>query len=227
MRLLVLQAVLISALYQAAWAYDLWDLSPEEQLALEEVLEAAYYNPETRNEDPETNKPVIPPYTFVQGGAGEGKQHLGPNLIPNKPRIVPEINPPVYDNPPNPCSATDMDTLKTEVESVNKAALAITCRCAADWDDEGVDCAEARKCCIPQMPNKADFVKDFQEAGKKPDDNDIFQDIGFSKRSSFVNPNEYRANPKVRRNRYFVGPAKKTVVAKKSPQLASGRLPVM
>ena len=76
MRLLVLQAVLISALYQATWA--LWDLTPEEEMALEAVFAQAgadglgyypevYYNPETRNEDPDTNKPVIPPNTFVQG----------------------------------------------------------------------------------------------------------------------------------------------------------------
>ena len=75
MRLLVLQAFLISALYQVTWAY--LDLSPEEQLALEELFAEAgaaelyypeaYYNPETRNEDPDTNKPVIPPNTFVQG----------------------------------------------------------------------------------------------------------------------------------------------------------------
>ena len=53
------------------------------------------------------------------GGAGEGKQHLGPNLIPNKPRIVPEITPPVYDNPPNPCSSKDMENCKSLLQVTN------------------------------------------------------------------------------------------------------------
>ena len=68
----MLQVIAICALFQSAWAY--WDLSPEEQVALENMLAGAgggyyddAYNPETRNEDPNSNKPVIPPNTAVAG----------------------------------------------------------------------------------------------------------------------------------------------------------------
>lgn len=258
----MLQVIAICALFQSAWAY--WDLSPEEQVALENMLAGAgggyyddAYNPETRNEDPNSNKPVIPPNTAVAGGAGEGKQHLGPNLIPNKQRIVPEISPPVYDNPPNPCPSVGEKKHTIDVESETKADMNIVCKCQEGWEREGVDCVEAQACCIPNMPNEASFVEQFQQVGQATEeDNDIFQNI-YSKRSryhqgekkaghvakkspvvkrgsNFVGRtdefNRFRPQSKLRmdrRNKYFQGGYKSNVVAKKSPELSGAHLPVM
>ena len=57
-----------------------------------------------RDEEHELYSPLITGYKYVSGGAGEGRQHLGPNGdIPNRPEVKTDEELPAFCDPPNPC----------------------------------------------------------------------------------------------------------------------------
>ncbi|XP_071800708.1 neuroendocrine protein 7B2-like isoform X1 [Asterias amurensis] len=206
MHLYFIAFIVASALYLVSGTYP---ISPSDRLALRSYLREALLGdmdevmvgPATREESAANNKLIIPPNTFVSGGAGEGKQHLGASgKIPNKQVALPEVRP-GYSTPPNPCPKTmdkdGRDIVKSEVHP------RLVCYCMSGWEDTGSDedCTESDNCCLAQMPNTADFVNQYQQAGE---------------------PKEQSYMP-FKRNQFHDGEQRVQLVAKKSPEIIAKR----
>ncbi|XP_071511674.1 uncharacterized protein [Diadema setosum] len=155
-------------------------LSLKDKLALKDLLMGGNYydfpvGPSPRDlENTATNsKVVIPPLTFIAGGAGEGVQHLGAEGdIPNRQNPIPEVSS-QYDNPPNPCP--QLEDLTNKMRVYSKIHRHQVCACEKGWDaGERRDCSEAPKCCLPNMPNDAEFVNRYQQSTRSLKNRQIF-----------------------------------------------------
>ncbi|XP_022104832.1 neuroendocrine protein 7B2-like isoform X2 [Acanthaster planci] len=210
--------VLSSALFLVCSAYP---FSSSDRLALRSYLRDALLGdigdamvgPATREESAANNKLIVPPNTFVSGGAGEGKQHLGSlGKIPNKQVAIPEIHS-GYSTPPNPCPKTMDEAGKDSVKSLMHPRL--TCFCEPGWQDdqlESLDCTESDKCCLATMSNTAAFVSQYQETGEAEEQ----QYMPFKRSPGLRRPATKRFNPYLDDQPRIQG-----VVAKKSPGLSS------
>ncbi|XP_033105442.1 uncharacterized protein LOC117107779 [Anneissia japonica] len=184
--------------------------------------------------------------TYVAGGTGEGKQKIGESgELANKQVAIPEIGIYGYDTPPNPCPGDQMSKGYTPVRSVIYPNL--KCSCAESWDkDKIMDCTQSSMCCLPNMPNTAQFVNRYQEMPRKSGLDryrlEEFQPDGL-KRSTLVakkspnmninkrgfawNREENTALKQRRINPYMMADSQlRSVVAKKAPQY-SGGIPAM
>lgn len=242
------QLVCLSALALYSHAYIGYndDIPPIERLAIRSYILRNLYDttgiegePATRKDEaaPAT-KPAIPPNTFVSGGTGEGKQHLGSDgKIPNKQVAIPEIQS-GYETPPNPCPVNaktdDLEHVASQKHPESQ------CACIKGWNENKEDCTEAAKCCLMDMPNQAEYVARYQLEGRVDGFADPFANNqyigGGNKRAEHVAKKSpmlrkrsavYNRYPMQRRyNPYLTGQRVSSVVAKKAPAYAN-RLPVM
>ncbi|XP_071833746.1 neuroendocrine protein 7B2-like [Apostichopus japonicus] len=248
MEVLGVQLVLASALMCLAHGYMAYndEIPPIERLAIRSYILRNLYDttgvenePATRKDEaaPET-KPAIPPNTFVSGGTGEGKQHLGSDgKIPNKQVAIPEIQS-GYDTPPNPCPVNAK--VKDLEQVVSQRHPDSRCACINGWDEDKEDCTEASKCCLMNMPNLAEFVAKYQNEARVDGFADPFasnQYIGggnkraehVAKKSPMLSKRSIRLHSdRIDRhfNPYLAGQRLSSNVAKKAPAYAN-RLPVM
>lgn len=194
----ILSMLLLGALASSEYS----GMSLRDRIALRNLLmNSNYYDfplaPSQRDlENTATNsKVVIPPLTFIAGGAGEGVQHLGAEGdIPNRQNPIPEVSS-QYDNPPNPCPPGGELTGKVKVYS--KVHRHQVCACEKGWEaGERRDCSSAPKCCLPDMPNDAEFVNQYQLSERSLKNRQLFTQT---------------------RNKYSVGDKRSDHMAKKSP----------
>ncbi|XP_078000313.1 uncharacterized protein LOC144452945 isoform X2 [Glandiceps talaboti] len=199
--------------------YSSLDLSPADRMALRSLLLQDAYNYGTReDENTNSNELHIPAFTYISGGAGEGKQQLGPANIPNAQMAVPEIDSQKYEVPPNPC----VPGRQIQGNQVVRSNLfpGLKCSCNSTWNegmDIQTDCVDPASvgCCIMNMEDNENFVEYFQsEQGKDSDD-------GIANVQKVYKKNSYDSTDRFARraNRYLDGQDRiNSVVAKKSPR---------
>ncbi|XP_038073772.1 neuroendocrine protein 7B2-like isoform X2 [Patiria miniata] len=217
MNLSLVVSVLSSALFLVCGAYP---FSSSDRLALRSYLRDtllgdvgdAMVGPATREESAAMNKLIIPPNTFVSGGAGEGKQHLGSaGKIPNKQVAIPEVHA-GYSTPPNPCPKTMDEKDKESVKSTLHPRL--KCFCENGWQDdeaETLDCTESENCCLATMSNTAAFVSQYQQTGEAQEQ----QYMPFKRSLGVRRSGTKRFNPYLDNQPYI-----DSLVAKKAPRLS-------
>ncbi|XP_041468273.1 uncharacterized protein LOC121418453 [Lytechinus variegatus] len=193
----ILNVLLLGALASSEYS----GMSLRDRIALRNLLmNSNYYDfplaPSQRDlENTAINsKVVIPPLTFIQGGTGEGVQHLGAEGdIPNRQNPIPEVSS-QYDNPPNPCPPGGDLAGKKPVQS---KVHDLICACEEGWDlKERRDCSAAPKCCMPNMPNDSEFVNQYQLTERAIKNQQLFSQT---------------------RNKYSTGAKRSDHMAKKTP----------
>ncbi|NP_001161654.1 secretogranin 7B2-like protein precursor [Saccoglossus kowalevskii] len=196
---MMLKLLLICGIFMTVRGSGL-GLSPADRLALRGLLQEAYYG--TReDENMESNELHISPFTYISGGAGEGKQQLGPENIPNEKLALPELDSPEYEVPPNPCP---MELPKGRHIVKSELFPKLECSCSSNASlDNNVDCADPSvvECCIINMDDLENFVSYFQTQQGKDNGDGI--------------ANVQKVNKK---NQYHDGDKLGSLVAKKSPR---------
>ncbi|XP_070576413.1 uncharacterized protein [Ptychodera flava] len=186
-----------------------FDLSPADRLALRGLLLQDAYNYGTReDENTDSNELHIPAFTYISGGAGEGKQQTGPANFPNAQMAVPEIDSQKYQVPPNPCVPGRSTGDNKIVHS--RLFEGLKCACNDSWgEDIQTDCADPANigCCILNMEDRESFVDFFQSQQGGKDNGDGITNV-------------QKINKK---NEYHEGEKRNGLVAKKSPHKFSKR----